>query len=59
MDGLCPAVYTPFDDDGHLNVSVIPIYAKYLKNNGINGVLGKYFFTILPNWIKIYVRHGS
>ena len=38
IEGLIAAPYTPFDYDGELNTSIIPVYANYLKESGAGGV---------------------
>ena len=38
IKGLIPAVFTPMDKDGELNIEVIPPYAEMLKKNGLSGV---------------------
>lgn len=38
ISGLIAAVFTPFRDDGELNLDVVPAYYQRLKSDGINGV---------------------
>lgn len=38
IDGLIAAAFTPLDDDGNLNVHVIPDYLSFLKRNNVKGV---------------------
>ncbi len=38
IEGLIAAPYTPFDNKGELNTSIIPMYANYLKKCGVSGV---------------------
>lgn len=38
LEGLIAAAYTPFDRQGHLNTSIVPHYADYLKRCGVRGV---------------------
>jgi N-acetylneuraminate lyase len=37
LQGLIAAPFTPMDKDGKLNLSIIPNYYKFLKNNGVIG----------------------
>ncbi|KAK2585343.1 hypothetical protein KPH14_010023 [Odynerus spinipes] len=37
--GLIAPVFTPFNNNGTLNLDLIPSYAEYLARNGVNGVL--------------------
>lgn len=37
LEGLIAAPFTAFDDDGNLNLSLIPTYYQFLKSNGITG----------------------
>lgn len=37
IKGLIPASFTPFNNDGSLNLSVIPVYAEKLKKDGAAG----------------------
>jgi len=37
LEGLVAAPFTPMHPDGSINVSVIPAYYAFLKNNGVNG----------------------
>ncbi|XP_029678778.1 N-acetylneuraminate lyase-like isoform X2 [Formica exsecta] len=37
--GLIVPVLTPFENDGSLNLDIIPQYATYLAKKGINGIL--------------------
>ena len=38
IKGLIAASYTPFDNKGQLDVSLIPTYANVLKKSGVSGV---------------------
>lgn len=38
IEGLIAATYTPFDQKGELNTTLIPAYADYLKRSGVKGV---------------------
>ena len=38
IEGLVPAVFTPFDSAGNLNLKIVPHYAEYLIKNGASGV---------------------
>ncbi|WP_309399953.1 dihydrodipicolinate synthase family protein [Cerasicoccus maritimus] len=38
LDGLIAAPFTPFHADGELNLAIIPEYAAYLKEIGVNGI---------------------
>jgi len=37
LQGLIAAPFTPFDQDGELNLELIPKYYQFLKQNGIKG----------------------
>lgn len=37
LEGLISAPFTPFDQDGQLNLSIIPKYYQFLKSNGVRG----------------------
>lgn len=37
IKGLITATFSPFDSNGHLDISVIPAYAAHLKKNGVVG----------------------
>ncbi|KAG6455283.1 hypothetical protein O3G_MSEX009127 [Manduca sexta] len=37
--GVIVSVFTPMDANGNINLTSIPAYANYLKENGANGVL--------------------
>lgn len=37
LEGLISAPFTPMNEDGGLNLSIIPIYYQYLKSNGVTG----------------------
>jgi len=37
LQGLISAPFTPFDNNGKLDVSLIPEYYAFLKRNGITG----------------------
>lgn len=37
LQGLISAPFTPFDNMGELNLSLIPDYYKFLKSNGVTG----------------------
>lgn len=39
ITGLVAAVYTPFNDDMELDVSVVPSQAKYLNDTGVHHIL--------------------
>ncbi|XP_075983184.1 uncharacterized protein LOC142981273 [Anticarsia gemmatalis] len=39
IKGIFPPVFSPVDNDGHLNVDIIPEYAQYIKDSGFDGVL--------------------
>ncbi|XP_072929726.1 N-acetylneuraminate lyase-like isoform X2 [Epargyreus clarus] len=39
MHGIIAAAFTPFHQDGRVNLEPIPAYAKYLVNNGIKNIL--------------------
>ncbi|XP_072929491.1 N-acetylneuraminate lyase-like [Epargyreus clarus] len=39
MHGIVAPVFTPFHEDGTINVEPIPEYAKFLVNNGIKNIL--------------------
>lgn len=41
IKGVLAPVFTPVDNNGGLNLSVIPEYARYLSTNMVDGVLGK------------------
>ena len=38
LDGLVTAVFSPFDADGALNVSVVPAQREYLRATGVDWV---------------------
>lgn len=38
INGLIAAPFTPMFGDGSINLSIIEMYANYLKNNGVTGV---------------------
>jgi len=38
IKGLIAPVFTPMNDNGNINIKIIPHYAKYLKSKGLNGV---------------------
>lgn len=38
FEGLCAATYTPFDDNGKVNLDLIDDYVKILREQGVNGV---------------------
>ena len=40
VQGLCPPVFTPLNEDYSINYGVIAPYAKFLADNGIKSVLG-------------------
>ncbi|KAH9643028.1 hypothetical protein HF086_013589 [Spodoptera exigua] len=40
ISGLISPVFTPVDSEGALNLNVIPQYAQYLQDEGVNGILG-------------------
>jgi len=37
LEGLIAAPFTPMNDDGSLNLSLIPSYYEFLKHNGVTG----------------------
>lgn len=37
IEGLIAATFTPYNQDGSINISIIPTYAKLLKDSGIKG----------------------
>lgn len=37
LEGLIAAPFTPLDDEGNLNLAVIPTYYQFLRANGITG----------------------
>lgn len=37
IEGLIAAPFTPFDNDGNLNESIIPTYYQFLKQNNVTG----------------------
>ncbi|CAH1637867.1 unnamed protein product [Spodoptera littoralis] len=39
VGGLIAPVFTPVYEDGSLRVDIVPQYAQYLKDNGVDGVL--------------------
>lgn len=38
LDGLIPAVFTPLDEDGSLNLDQIPAVVDHLESDGIEGI---------------------
>lgn len=38
IEGLIAATYTPFDEQGNVNIGLIAPYADYLKKSGVRGV---------------------
>ena len=70
VEGLIPATYTPFDNNGELNLSLIPSYAEFLSKQGVkgvfvNGTTGESVLlsikekkSILEAWMKVAPKYN-
>lgn len=70
IEGLIPAVYAPYDKNGELNLSIIPLYAEFLSKQGVkgifvNGTTGESLLLsikerklILEAWMKVAKKYN-
>ena len=70
IEGLIAAVYTPFDSNGDINLSLIPAYAAFLSKQGVkgifvNGTTGESVLlsikerkSILAEWMKVAPKYN-
>ena len=70
IDGLIPAVYAPFDNNGEVNLALIPSYAAFLSKQGakgvfVNGTTGESVLlsikekkSILEAWMKVAPKYN-